>query len=126
MYTSSCSTCGHVNAVVTSEGAGFLEALEREYPKKEVTSGSWRGERQPRKETGVAMGGGQDLGHDAALDMDVDSVYSLTNGSGVRVLLLFLFLFFFILSILLYAAVNVYKIITLVKQKIKNIHRGRH
>lgn len=48
--------CGHVNAVVTSEGAGFLEALEREYPKKEVTSGSWRGERQPRKETGVAVG----------------------------------------------------------------------
>ena len=32
----------------------------------------------------------------------------------------------FILSILLYAAISVYKIITLVKQKIKNIHRGRH
>lgn len=51
--------CGHVNAVVASEGAGCLEALEREYPEKEVASGSWRGERQPRKETGVAMGEGR-------------------------------------------------------------------
>ena len=40
-------------------------------------------------------------------------------------LIIFFFFSFLIPSILLYAAISVYKIITLVKQKI-NIHRGRH